>query len=837
MQSIEGLISPRAVDSMREEIIRAGGSEVFFVGELLEGEGVHSVRVAARGNHASAPAIMKAASPGEVVIHNHPSGELTPSDADLAVASALGNSGVGFYIVDNGVTSAYVVVETFAEQEIEPLNQGELVSLLEPGGLISKKLRGYEYRPQQGDMMEAVARAFNREGISLVEAGTGTGKTMAYLLPAIRWAESNGERVVISTHTINLQEQLMHKDIPFLQRSLGRKFKAVLVMGRGNYACLRKAGHLEAEPGLFVDPEELSALSSLLKWVKKTTTGYRAELGFIPPAALWEKLCSESDYCMGHRCPDQKRCFVNAARRQAAAADLLVVNHHLLFADMALRKLTGALTDLSILPRYKRLIIDEAHTVEDVATSYFGTRITRMGLARMLGRLYRARGGGRGQLPYLAALLNSLQGDIGGSERFKETVEESLIPAVSELVTFSGNVFDAIFEQMARLLGRGYPELKLRLTPPVVNSGEWKGLLEGEVSELAARLKTLAGKLTDTSGKMARTGEEALTDQCFELRVAADRLEALAADLQRVLWGGRRDEVAWVEGRAGERGAGLVRALSSPLDMSGELVENLFIPVPTVVLTSATLTVENRFDYLKSRLGLDSLEDDRVEELLLPSPFDYKTQAIVGIPTDIPHPGEERFDELLGDLIHRSLEVTGGKALILFTSYKSLDRVHEELREPLTGMGITALRQGERPRHQLLEAFRRDKTSVLFATDSFWQGVDVEGEALECVIMVKLPFRVPTEPVLEARCQYIEAQGGNPFLEYIVPQAIIKLKQGMGRLIRKRTDRGAVLILDRRIVDKSYGKLFMNSLPPCKVVARTMEEVLGAVGEFHANVK
>ncbi len=832
MENIEELIAPQAIESIREEIAGTGGNEVFFVGKLPEGDRVRKVRVAARGNEVSAPAIMEAASRGEVVIHNHPSGELTPSDADISTASALGNCGVGFYIIDNDATSAYVVVEAFKEKQAEHLDSSELASLLEPGGTISQKLGGYEHRPQQGKMTEAAARAFNRDGIALVEAGTGTGKTMAYLLPAVHWGKSNGERVVISTNTINLQEQLIHKDIPFLQKALDMKFKAVQVIGRGNYVCLRKTVQLGREPELLAEPDEMETLNTLLEWVKNTATGCRTELSFVPPLALWEKLCSESDYCMGTRCPDQKRCFVNAARRNAATADLLVVNHHLLFADTALRRLTGTYSALAILPPYRRLIIDEAHTIEDVATSYFGTQITRLGMTRMLGRLYNPSGGGKGLLPYLLAALRKLRDGGGTLDDIVSTVEMSLMPAVRQLATTSNATLDAVLEETARQTGQEYDELRLRLTPRVVGTRRWKDLLDNEVSGLAAKLKSLARELSGLSRKLEEAVGEPVADQRFELRVSADRLDAVAADLLQVLSGGGKNEVAWVEGRMRERGAQIVRILSSPVDVANDLVENLFERIPTVVLTSATLTVDNSFQHLKSRFGLDLVDEDRMEELLLPSPFDYQTQVIIGIPTDIPEPNEEDFDDSLKDVVYSTLEATGGKAFVLFTSYKSLDWVHDQLQEPLAAMGITALRQGQRPRHQLLEAFKRDKTSVLFATDSFWHGVDVEGEALECVILARLPFRVPTEPVLEARCQQIEKQGGNAFLEYIVPQAVIKFKQGFGRLIRKATDRGAVLILDRRIVEKFYGKLFIKSLPPCNTVVGTVDEVLKAVREF-----
>jgi len=837
LSRIEDLFHPQAVETIRKEIAQANHNEVFFLGEIDQERRVKSVRVLARGNEFSVPAISQVVSPGDVVIHNHPSGSLTPSPADVELASRFGISGVASYIVNNDLTEVYVVVEAFELPKREPLDFQEIAKLIEPGGLISQQLRQYEHRPQQVDMVREIVNAFNQNKIAIIEAGTGTGKTIAYLLPAIFWSVKNKERVAISTNTINLQEQLIHKDIPLLQQALKVKFKAVLVKGRGNYACLRKVNALEADFQFYAEEKEASTLTTLIKWAHRSQDGSRSDLNFVPPEETWEKIKAETDSCLRSKCPHFHQCFVNRARREAASADLLIVNHHLLFADLALRKVLGNYAELSILPAYRKLVLDEAHNIEDVATSYFGGQLTRIGLLRLLRKFYHEKKKGeRGLLPFLKIKLFQNRKELTEDklEVLLKKIDEELIPNKERLAEMVEEVFQCIVSFMESQMGTDKPEHQLRITPDIRALPQWEEEIELPVKGLCLELRSYATSLKNLNKKLSHLGKELkekLEAQLIELKVLIERLDHSAFLLQSILLEEEEDKVQWMETQPQVRWR-IVRLHSSPLLVADEMVDSVYSKFDTVVLTSATLTTEGKFNYINNRLGLDRVSTQRLSELMLPSPFNYQEQAIIGIPIDLPDPRHQGYVPEISRLLFKALTISEGKAFILFTSFKMLEETHQRLAEALKLLSIRSLKQGEDTRHNLIEEFKRDKSSVLFATSSFWEGVDVVGEALECVILVKLPFKVPTDPVLEARMEYIHKQGGNPFTEFSVPQAVIKFKQGFGRLIRTRADRGAVLILDKRIVEKSYGKVFLNSLPPCRLIKGKREQVIKALTKF-----
>ncbi|MFB0518658.1 MAG: helicase C-terminal domain-containing protein [Acidobacteriota bacterium] len=837
MSTIEDLFHPQAVETIRQEIAQAKYNEVFFLGEIDENRRVKSVRVLARGNEFSVPAISQVVSPGDVVIHNHPSGPLTPSPADVELASSFGISGVASYIVNNDLTEVYVVVEAFELPKRELLDFQQIARLIEPEGVISRQLRQYEHRPQQVDMVREIVEAFNHNRIAIIEAGTGTGKTMAYLLPAIFWAVKNKERVAISTNTINLQEQLIHKDIPLLKQALKEKFKAVLVKGRGNYACLRKVSALEADFQFYAEEEDASTLTTLIKWAHSSQDGSLSDLNFVPPEETWEKVKAETDACLRSKCPHFHQCFVNRARREAASADLLIVNHHLLFADLALRKVLGNYGELSILPAYRKLVLDEAHNIEDVATSYFGGQITRIGLLRLLRKFYHERKKGvRGILLFLKTKLFQNRKELTEEqlESLIKKIDQELIPGKERLAEMGEEVFQGIVSFMESQMDSDKPERQLRITPHIRDLPQWEEEIELPVKELCQELRSYATSLKSLAKKLNHSGKdlkEKLEAQLIELKVLIERLEHAAFLLQSILLEEEEDKVQWMQTQPQGRWR-IVRLHSSPLLIADEMVESVYSQFDTVVLTSATLTTGGNFNYINNRIGLDSVSSERRKELMLPSPFNYQEQAIIGIPLDLPDPRHEGYVPEISRLLFKALTITEGKAFILFTSFRMLEGTHQRMAEALKLLGIRPLKQGEDTRHNLIEEFKRDTSSVLFATSSFWEGVDVVGEALECVILVKLPFKVPTDPVLEARMEYIQKQGGNPFTEFSVPQAVIKFKQGFGRLIRTRADRGAVLILDKRIVEKSYGEVFLNSLPPCRLIKGAKEQVIKALTKF-----
>ncbi len=825
---------------MREEISGAGGNEVFFLGRTDEAKVVVEVEALARGNRDTVAAILVAASIGDVVIHNHPSGTLTPSRADLEIASILGNQGVGFYIVDNRVERCYQAVNPFARKSLELLSYPEIERFFVPGGTLAENLKGYEYREEQTRMAFAVAEAFNEDRVAVIEAGTGTGKSLAYLLPSALWATRNRQRVVISTNTINLQEQLTRKDIPFLQKKGGLEFKAVLVKGRSNYLCLRKLEGMENEPSLFKDDAAGAELQEILAWSRKTDDGCRGDLSFIPQDEIWEEVCCEADQCGRVKCPWYGKCFFYKARREASSADILVVNHALLLADVALRRETGYESS-AILPPFDRLVFDEGHHLEDVSTSFFSSQTSRSGLLKILGRLQHPRKPQRGLLPQLSSRLSrevpeeldSLYTEIAA------ILETRLISGKTALVDSVTRLLDSLAMALLGYLKIGTrknEEQKLRLTPAVYASPFWQEA-EETVHHLAREIADYALALKEFLGACDRLPPgvlEKLAGNLLDLKGIRGRLEAAAQSLS-FFTTPEEGVCHWFEVRSSGKGI-LIRLCSSPVEVAESIKTVILDKFRTVIVTSATLAVGEKFGYLEKRTGIDLLDRQRVTQLLLASPFDYAKQALAAIPSDIPEPTAPDFEAALQDHVLRALAISQGHAFVLFTSYDLLVRTYGSLRQSLVGLGLMPMRQGEMSRHMLLNLFRKEKNAVLFGTDSFWEGVDVQGRNLEMVVITRLPFRVPTEPIHQSRAEYITVHGGDPFMEYTVPQAVIKFKQGFGRLIRSRDDRGVVLILDSRVLSRNYGKFFLHSLPHARVFTGSGEEVFQEMESFFSDV-
>jgi ATP-dependent DNA helicase DinG len=841
---IKHYLSPSAQVSLRQAVLEADGNEVFCLGYTDESRLVLDIEILARGNRDAVPAILQACRIGDVVIHNHPSGHLTPSSADLEIASQLGSLGVGFYIVDNAVDNLYRVVEAFEVPEQRVVKDSEVAELLGSDGSISQALVDYEDRPEQLRMAFAVNEAFNENQVSLIEAGTGTGKSLAYLVPAILWSRQNQERVVISTNTINLQEQLIRKDLPFLQRSSQLDFRFELIKGRSNYLCRRRMAAVKHEPGLF-DSDQASQIDALCQWTEQTSDGSREDLAFLPEDSLWEEVCCEADQCARSQCLDFGRCFFHQARRRAAHADVLVANHALLLSDLALRQQTDNFSTVAVLPPFSRLVIDEAHHLEDVATRYFSTQVSRFAYARTLNRLQNPRKAHRGLLPRLLQKLGTALTD-DQDERFRSFHEQinALLTLRQALVDRSVSTLEHCGTRLAATIDekpQKGSDIRQRLVSQVTGHALWP--------EIDKDLRSLA-RLTDDFADALRALLKALRSLADEVY---EEIRSTVTDLSGLVW--RLDGLAlqlrafvvsdpstcaWFDvslGRIG-RGEGIVtRLCTAPLDVAPLLRECLMDRKQTVVMTSATLTVAQRFDYLRGRVGLEAIEPQRLRELQLSSPFDFSQQALVAIPNDIPEPGQAGFPEAVCNLVEQAVLLADGRSFVLFTAYSLLRRVHSELEPVLTSRGYQVLRQGDATRHRLLQQFSQDPTSVLFATDSFWEGVDVPGRALEQVIMARLPFRVPTEPVLQARAEAIAAAGGDPFLNYTVPQAVIRFRQGFGRLIRHRKDRGIVLLLDSRVVKRGYGRTFLNSLPEVRVATSSSTELLSVLSQFWADAE
>jgi len=671
-----------------------------------------------------------------------------------------------------------------------PLN---VESILGPDGAIARRLAHYETRPQQLQMANAVADALAREKHLIAEAGTGTGKSYAYLIPAILHAtadqrESEGpdakapagertRRVVISTHTISLQEQLIQKDIPVLNSVIPREFSAVLVKGRGNYLSRRRLANARAKAvGLLSDDQQIRQLSRIAAWAEDSHDGSLSTLPLRPDREVWDEVASETGNCLGRKCPTYQNCFYFQARRRAAGAQLLVVNHALFFSDLALRR-----QGVSLLPDYDAVVLDECHTVEAVAGDHLGIRLSSGQLDYLLNKLYNDRTQ-RGLL--VAHDLRRLQQDVDRC-RF----------AATELFADLLDWLEAAKIRNGRVK-----------TPRIVRNG---------VSEL---LEELAGRLQHFGN-----GLESESD-AKDFQAAHDRLLVLSGSLRSWIDQSVENAVYWIERSANRRGMDRVSLAAAPIDVGATLREELFQPgggrneegpsrPRSVIMTSATLAVgsEPDFSFFRSRIGLAG-----GESLQVGSPFDYQQQAKLVVVRDLPDPASQRseFEAALPRQIKRFVAHTDGHAFVLFTSYGMLRSCAAAMVPWLAERKMELYSQAsDRSRTQLLEAFRENPRSVLFGTDSFWQGVDVPGDALQNVIITKLPFSVPDHPLLEARLERIREQGGNPFRDYQLPEAVIKMRQGVGRLIRTATDRGMVVILDPRVRTKPYGRVFLESLP------------------------
>lgn len=639
-----------------------------------------------------------------------------------------------------------------------------LEAFFSPGGPLSRVLDAYEHRTQQVQMSRAVASALADRGNLVVEAGTGVGKSLAYMLPAYLRARENEEPVVVSTYTINLQEQLLEKDIPLLESALGHQIRAVVAKGRGNYVCLRRLGSLRrTQPVLFEEDSSGKQLRDILEWSLQTRDGSLSDLDFFPARSLWEQICSNRFACAGKSCSTYEACFFRQARQALRQAQIVVANHYLYFTD-----LSAIESAQQVLPPHSCTVFDEAHTLEDVACECLGLAVSLRAVTYLAERL---TGDGR-----RSGILQTF--DSGGLDAGVRAIESA-----------ARDFFDRVREWSEH----DAPENR-RICEPLQVTDTLSAPLVGLAHDLLQ-----AGKSLDDEGLAS------------ELAAYGAQAAEYGQAVQTVTRMSLADYVYWVE--ADRRDTGLRAA---PVRVSGILSRALFSRIPSVVLTGATLAVGKKepFRFLRERLGLNE-----AQELQLGSPFDYRRQATLHIERGLPSPRSEDYIPAIVHAMKHYLGESHGRALVLFTSYEHMRAVSERLSPFLEEQGCRVLVQGSgMPRARLLETFRLETDSVLFGTSSFWQGVDVPGEALSCVIIARLPFAVPTTPVQEARLEEIEAGGQDPFTSYSLPQAVIKLKQGVGRLIRSKTDTGSIVILDSRIATRNYGKTFLESLPDCRIV-------------------
>jgi ATP-dependent DNA helicase DinG len=761
-------------------------------------------------------------------VHNHPSGTLRPSEADVGVSAEAGHAGVGSYIVNNDVSRMHVVAEPARRKPYVRLDEDEISGVLEEGGKLSGLIPDYEPRKSQIRLTRDVTSAFNDGGVLAAEAGTGVGKSFAYLVPSFAWAIKNEERVVVSTATINLQKQLIDKDIPVVQKLFRKKTKAVIVKGRGNYLCRTRLREALDEEGLLAagrgaqgdapgaSPGEDPPLRRIEAWAGTTATGDRADLSFYPEEQLWSRVCSESDACLGLRCSDRELCFVLRARREASDAQIIVANHHILFADLAARMDGAGYENTAVLPPFRALVLDEAHAVESSATDFFSSELTRFSVNKRLSRLTRRRGSRSfGLMPRLLELplfpadaLAKLPDAIGGARR-----------AMDDLDARAARLFEPEPGQRA--------ERTYRLTEA---TPQLRDLLLSPMAKLERSLVACAQALSDA---LDEAPEELAQERAvYEARLFLRWLGETASFCAKFKdYGDSPETVFWMEKGKTSQGDTFIRYTETPLDITGMMDEAVFTKFRAVICTSATLSVGESFDFWKGRVGLVH-SSVAVETAVYPSPFPFRTNALLAVDTLAPGPESPAYREYVNKAVPRLIEASQGHALVLFTSYDAMKSAFEAAKPKMAELGITMFRQGDDERSKLLDAFKADLSSVLFATDSFWEGIDAPGETLQLVVICKLPFRVPTDPIQLARSEAVEKKGGNAFMEISLPEAVIRLKQGFGRLIRHSEDRGAVVVLDSRISTKRYGALFIQSLPECRLVAEGLDTITKEVAKF-----
>jgi ATP-dependent DNA helicase DinG len=706
-----------------------------------------------------------------------------------------------------------VIIEFLVSSTSQPVvprpspsdKDASLYQFFAPGGVLSRTHPAYEFRRGQLQMAQAVEQALEEKRHLIVEAGTGTGKTLAYLVPVIR----SGKRVIISTGTKNLQEQLFYKDVPFLEHALygdsGSRLSVCYMKGRNNYLCRKKLYDLTDQPVLS-GLEEIEQYRAIAAWEKNTATGDRAELAELPEASmLWHKLDARAEACTGQKCSEFERCFITEMRRRAMESDIVIVNHHLFFADLAIKMQAEGAPDAGILPDAAAVIFDEAHELEDIAGNYFGISVSNLRVEELARDVERS-------MEHHKMLSASISGALG-SLRDRSQLFFSLLPTGDgrfafetrrEFLEENGDEFVAFNQALTRLAG----ELERLPQKPE------------EIFQFVRRTQEIQVQLS-----YAMEAEDRNTVFWIERRGGSPsprrHRDTEKKNEERLAHPARFSQGGNPSSEGLRRGRQHVFLQATPIDVGPILRECLWSKLECSVLTSATLAVGGGFEYIRKRLGFE-----HARECVLPSHFDYGSQAVFYVPPDLPDPRTPQFTAKAAERIRTLLEITRGRAFVLFTSYAQMNDLYERL---LGEVEFPMLRQGDAPKTALLEEFRLTPNSVLFATSSFWQGVDVQGEQLSCVIIDRLPFAVPSDPVVAARVKAIDAGGGNAFFQYQVPAAVITLKQGFGRLIRSLHDRGLLVLLDNRILKKQYGRVFIDSLPSYKKTTdvRVVEQFFG----------
>lgn len=752
----------------------------------------------------------------EILIRVAKGSQIYPSDLELEISEELYNKkSVAFCILSNKLDDFYFV------QDIDRINFNsiDIIPFFEKNGLLAQNIKNFEYREEQKNMAATIQKAVNENRKVIVEAGTGTGKTLAYLIPAIKWAIENQKKIIIATNTINLQEQLLQKDIPIAKMLIKENFTYALVKGRNNYICKRLFNEISMKGNLNLElfsEEQKEQLKYILSWGKTTETGDKAELSFEVNLELWELIQSTTELCIGKKCPFRKECFYMKTRREKMEANVLISNHHIFFADLNVRANTDFDSEYLILPKYDMVIFDEAHNIESVARSYFSIEVSKFSFIRLLNRIFSKNSSRRKQ----KAALNKIEESINKNSLDSSSIYEIKLANLKDAIQVLQTVGDDFFEEVRKTFDNGNEAGVKR----ILTSYEMKksNFLESS-REKKEKFQSMLNEFCDLLADFIEIiNEEKDINPDVQNFINHFNIYKNFIDNFKFINSLADDEyIYWLDINSKRTNIVLT---ATPLNISKKLGSTLFENINRLVFASATLSADGNFKYFKKSIGLE--EEDCIEEIIN-SPFNYDEQMKVYIPTNIED--SDKVNMYVSDSSKLILDIllkTNGKAFILFTSYSMLNQVYYSIRNRLIKENFEIFLHGEKPRTQLINEFKKAKKPVLFGTTSFWEGVDVQGENLSNVIIVKLPFLVPTDPIVSAISKKIEEEGGNSFIDFQLPEALIKFKQGIGRLIRNKTDHGNIFILDNRIIKKSYGALFINAIPTKNLKILTKEEII-----------
>ena len=742
----------------------------------------------------------------EVVIRTTKPNQLYPSDMELELSEELyTRRNIAYCLLSSDLDDFYFV------QDIDRifLEDIDIKNYFSKDGILAKEIKGFEYRQEQEEMAQYIQEAINEDKKIIVEAGTGTGKTLAYLIPAIKWAVANKKKVIIATNTINLQEQLLLKDIPLAKSIIKDEFSYVLVKGRNNYVCKRLFNELALGKNIDIGTFSIEAreqIEYILKWGNKTKTGDKAELPFEVYPDVWELVQSTTELCLGKKCPYRKECFYMKTRMEKMEADILISNHHVFFADLNVRAETDFDSEYLILPRYDMVIFDEAHNIESVARSYFSVEVSKISFTRLLNRIYQRKNKRKKEKSALIRVEDTVdEKDLEDSQQYIY-----LLNTLKEEISILQNIGDEYFDEIRKIyetnteapIKKSLNNFEMTKSRFLENLREKKDIFQSKLTDFLNLMISFNNVIDEEKDKNPEVINFNNHLKMFKAYIDSFKFINSFEDDNYIYWldiNSKRTNVVLT---------------ATPLNIAQKLSTVLFDNLDRLVFASATIVVNGSFDYFKKSLGLD--EEDCIEAIIK-SPFDYNEQMSVYIPSDIQD--SENINAFVSDASKFILNIllkTNGKAFILFTSYTMLNQIYYSISKKLKDKGFEVFLHGDKPRSQLIKEFKEAENPILFGTTSFWEGVDVQGENLSNVIITKLPFLVPTDPVVSAISKKIEENGGNSFTDFQLPEAIIKFKQGVGRLIRKKTDSGNIFILDNRILKKRYGSLFINALPSQK---------------------